>query len=58
MNDDDEITTIRVTKRNLYQLRIIKAIERKNTYNDIIRHLMNKYYDNYKHYNDFFEQKT
>ena len=57
MNDDDQITTIKVTKRNIRQLMIIKAIERRSSYNEVITYLLNKYYDDWEVYNDFFEQK-
>ena len=57
MNDDDQITTIKITKRNIRQLMIIKAIERRSSYNEVITYLLNKYYDDWEVYNDFFEQK-
>jgi len=57
MNDDDQVTTIKITKRNIRQLMIIKAIERRSSYNEVITYLLNKYYDDWEVYNDFFEQK-
>jgi len=44
--NDEKVTSIRVTEKNLGHLRIIKAIERKKTYNDAIKFLTDLYYEN------------
>ena len=54
--DDNRTTTIKITKRNLRKLLIIKALERKDTFNEVINYLLNKYYDNSKFNNELFEQ--
>ena len=54
--NNKKITSIRVAERTLQQLQIIKAIERRATYDDIITDLLNKYYNNSKLNKELFEQ--
>ena len=54
--DNKKTTSIRITERTLQQLRLIKAIERRATYDDIIIDLLNKNYDTSKLNNELFEQ--
>lgn len=56
--NNKKITSIRVAERTLQQLQIIKAIERRATYDDIITDLLNKHYSDSKFNNEFFEQQT
>ena len=44
--NDEKLSSIKVTEKNLGHLRIIKAIERMKTYNDTIKFLTDLYYEN------------
>ena len=52
---NNKISNIRVTEKTLQQLQIIKAIEHRTTYDDIIKDLLNKYYGDSKFNNDLFK---